>query len=180
MKARVVSVGGLTLLPKGGRPTYQQVLERSLASTSFLRPAWALVVSGRNDVYGAADSEELYAAVARVAESLASRRMPSVIIFGLSSATWKYRGRRAQEFDARVGRVLAAVRERMVPVSEGGFCLINSGRYELQWKVTQRDIRDGIGHLRGRIAFEKLAGAIAKWVLYSLRVRSRLKLTRGA
>ena len=36
LKARAVAVGGLTALPKGGRPTYPQVLGRSLAPTSFL------------------------------------------------------------------------------------------------------------------------------------------------
>ena len=90
IKARVVAQGGLELHRRcGRRRTYQDVLEWGMSDEGAAEPEFAVVVSGGNDVYGAPDSKELYDGVGRLAEKLRILRVPSLVVFGGSSKTWK-------------------------------------------------------------------------------------------
>ena len=109
------------------------------------------MVSGGNNVYGTPDSKELYDAVGRLAEKLRILRVPSLVVFGGSSKTWKYRGSFGEEYDARVRRVLAEGTQRMLPIKRGGFCRIVSGEMELR-SIKDEDLCDRIGHREGSMA----------------------------
>ena len=164
IKARVIALGGLEFVRRrGGRRTYHDVLELGMSDAGAAQPEFVVVVSGGNDVYGAPDSQELYDAVGRLAEKLRILRVPSLVVFGGSSKTWKYRGSFGKEYDARVRRVLAECTVRMLPIKRGGFCRIVSGEKELR-SIKYEDICTPIGHLEGSKAFDKLAAAMAKWV----------------
>jgi hypothetical protein len=163
IKARVIALGGLRFTPARGRRSYHDVLQWGISDAGAAKPEFVVVVSGGNDVYGAPDSQELYDAVGRLAEKLRILRVPSLVVFGGSSKTWKYRGSFGKEYDARVRRVLAEGTQRMLPIQRGGFCRIVSGEKELR-SIKDEDLCDRIGHLEGSKAFDKLASAMAKWV----------------
>ena len=167
--AEVVGVSGLRFESKHPEGRYVDVLEHVLQH----RYQWIMLISGGNDVYGQADSESLYDAVSTCVRRALTSTDAVVVVYGGSAETWRYRGRFAQEYDARVRRVvdrLSADFQKMSGVR------ILSGAPELRI-LSDEDLVDRIGHLQYTHGFQKLLAALSSWTTMAralVSLRSRL------
>ena len=169
--AQVVGVSGLRFVSwdPEGRGTYLHTLGDVLED----RHPWIVLFSGGNDVYVQADTEALYSAMGTTIRLALTATDALVVVYGGSSETWRYRGRFAQEYDARVCRVvdrLSADFQKIRGVR------ILSGAPEL-CSLADADLVDRIGHLQFMDGFEKLVAALFAWVTLARALvpwRSRL------
>ena len=167
--AEVVGVSGLRFESKHPEGRYVDVLEHVLQH----RYQWIMLISGGNDVYGQSDSESLYDAVSTCVRLALTATDAVVVVYGGSAKTWRYRGRFAQEYDARVRRVVDRASADFHKMSG---VRILSGALELR-SLTDADLVDRIGHLQFKDGFEKLLAALSAWATLAralVSLRSRL------
>jgi len=166
LKAEVIIQDGLRFAPRARSSpwgTYGAFLQAACDKHPRGAYDFVMLVSCGNDIYGprAAVTAELYQGLQRAAncaEYLCGSPDKVIIIFGGSSATWRYAGSAGAEYDQRVQQVL-------------GWCLRNlegikllSGATELA-SIKASEVVDRIGHLKYEDGFKKLVAAVYEWYL---------------
>lgn len=138
---------------------------------------WVLLIGMGTDVYYKEDTHELYGDIKETmlfAEKLCRAPSRVMVVFGASSATWRYRSAFAEMYDARVKRV----REHMAAfVSERDGMQFITGESELVY-LGDLDLVavPRIGLHGYPFARDKILYAVARWVQYVLSPGPRAKL----
>ena len=164
--AEVHVVHGLSFVQSSGRgrvSTYEDVVVNQISRREY---EWILLVSGGNDVYARATTQNIQAAIIRSMNAALMLAPQIRVVFGGSSSIWGYGDDWGYEYDRRIADVLKAV------VCPTGASII-TGAKELHLDAS--DIVDRIGHVRYGIGAMKVIEALKTWS-YGFEGPSRAKL----